>query len=91
MQEEPTTREIMTAILDTRSALLETQAAVMDLHSAVSLGFARVDERFDRLEGRVGTLEVGMTAVRGEVAGLQRWMARSDERFKALEHPSTSS
>ncbi len=71
MHGKPTTSELMDAIID--------------LHAAVGTGFARVDARFERLEGRVGALEVGLTGVRGEVAGLQRWMAQSEGRFEVIE------
>ena len=76
--QEPTTRDLMNAILE--------------LHSAVSLGFARVDERFagvdERFAGvdeRFARMEQRLTGVEGEVRGLQRWMATSDQRFNALE------
>jgi len=69
--------------------------AIVDLHAAVSAGFARVDARFElfderlgRVEGlepRMARIEASLTSIKGEVAGLQRWMLRSDERFAALE------
>lgn len=61
---EPTTTDVMNAILD--------------LGYAVQQGFARVDARFDRLEERT-------TSIEGEIRGVHHWMARSDERFEALE------
>ena len=81
MQHQPSTGELMKAIVD-------LHAAVSSGFSRVDERFSRVDERFDRLEGRVGSLEYGSTAIRAEVSGLQRWMVQSDRRFEALERPS---
>lgn len=82
---EPTNSELMSSMVALQSTvsslvttLSEVQSALVDLHSAMTYGFARVD-------GRFGSLEADVTAIRGEVSGMQRWMARSDERFTALE------
>lgn len=63
----------------------ELMAAIVDLHGAVTHGFARVDRRFAQLDARLDLLEPRVTSIAGEVAGAQRWMARSDQRFDVLE------
>jgi hypothetical protein len=52
-------------------------SALLDLGAAVDRGFARVDGRFAQMDVRLAHLE-------GQVAGLQRWTVRADERFDAF-------
>ena len=78
MDAEPSSREIMTAVLD--------------LHGAVANGFAmvegrldRVEIRLDRVEARLDRVETQLTSIGGEVAGLQRWRLTVDGRLDRLE------
>ncbi|MDQ6823200.1 MAG: hypothetical protein M3Z07_01680 [Candidatus Eremiobacteraeota bacterium] len=75
MYSEPTTTDLMTAIVD--------------LHGAVSAGFAAVDKRFGRVETRLDRVETRLTSGEGKTDGLERRFSAFEitvlEKFERMD------
>ncbi len=92
MDAEPSSREIMTAVLDLHGAVANGFAMVEGRLDRVENRLDRVENRLDRVEGRLDRVELRLdhvetqlTSIGGEVAGLQRWRLTVDGRLDRLE------
>ncbi len=85
MDAEPSSREIMTAVLDLHGAVANGFAMVEGRLDRVENRLDRVEGRLDRVELRLDHVETQLTSIGGEVAGLQRWRLTVDGRLDRLE------
>ncbi len=85
MDAEPSSREIMTAVLDLHGAVANGFAMVEGRLDRVENRLDRVEGRLDRVELRLDHVETQLTSIGGEVAGLQRWRLTVDRRLDRLE------
>lgn len=89
---EPTTTDIMNAIVDLHGAMqhgfvrMETRLESVEVRlENVDVRLENVEGRLENVEGRLENVEVRLTSVEGEVRGVRSWMERCDQRFEALE------
>lgn len=88
MEQEPTTRDVMNAIVDLHGAMLHGFAQIdarLSGHDAqfvsVDGRFKQIDRRFEQIDGRFDRIERRLTSIEGEVGGLRRWRADIESRL----------
>lgn len=81
MEQEPTTRDVMNAIVDLHGAMLHGFAQIDKRLSGHDARFVSVDRRFEQIDGRFDRIERRLTSIEGEVGGLRRWRADIESRL----------
>lgn len=95
MEQEPTTRDLMNAIVDLHGAMLHGFAQIdarLSGHDAqfvsvdgrfkqIDRRFEQIDRRFEQMDGRFDRIERRLTSIEGEVGGLRRWRADIESRL----------